>query len=64
MRGGKRVDDGDIDGKASTETGFIGNTKNSQLLQFGSEEPGVSELEYQISQAIVSRNSVAGLIAA
>ena len=45
-------------------TGFIGNTKNSQLLQFGSEEPGVSELEYQISQAIVSRNSVAGLIAA
>ena len=33
-------------------------------IRGGSEQAGVSKLENQISQAIVSRNSVAGLLAA
>src|SRR5690348_16326814 len=40
-------------------TGSIGFTENSQLLQFGSEETCVSELEYQVSSDC-ARNSVAG----
>ena len=70
------ADHGYIDGQTAPETpipdrhiagpttGFIGFTENSLLLKFWSEETSVSELEHQVSQAIVPRNSVAGLLAA
>src|SRR5690348_6311921 len=76
MRISKRADHGYIDCQTAPETPIpdrhiagpttssIGFTENSQLLQFWSEETSVSELEYQVSQAIVPRNSVAGLLAA
>src|SRR5690348_15315949 len=76
MRIRKRTDHGYIDGQTAPETpipdrhiagpttGSISFTENSQLLQFRREETCVSELEYQVSQAIVPRNSVAGLLAA
>ena len=40
---------------ARATTGSIGFAKNSQLLHFGGKETCVSELEQQVSQAIVPR---------
>jgi len=53
--------DGDV---TRTATRFVGHTENTQLLQIGGEETGIGELEDDISQAIVPRNSIAGLSAA
>ena len=72
----KRVDDGDVDGEAAMETpvldgnvsgsttGLVGRTKDTQLLQLGREEAGISEFEHEVPQVVVPRNSVTGLLAA
>ena len=53
--------DGDI---SRSSTGAVSNAQKSQLLHFGCEKANVCELEDEVSQAIVSRNSVTGLLAA
>ena len=76
MRGGERANDGNVDGEATVETPvldrhvsgpttrLVSRTQDTQLLQLGGEEAGISELEHEISNVVVPRDSVAGLLAA
>ena len=76
VRGSERADHGDVDGEAAVETPMldrdvsgpttrlVSRTQDAQLLQFGGEEPGICELEHEISNVVVPRNSVTGLLAA
>ena len=49
---------------SGSTTGLVSRTQDTKLLQLGGEEAGISEFEHEVPQVVVSRNSVAGLLAA
>ena len=53
--------DGDV---AGSSTGAVSLAQKTQFLHFGGEKADVGEFEDEVPQAVVSRDSVARLLAA
>ena len=76
VRGSEWVNNGYVDGEAAVETpvldgdvsrpptGRVGRAKDTELLQLGREEADISNFEDEVTHVVVSRDSVAGLLAA